>query len=88
MQLLCCLDLSGISKNQARDDMKKKLTLNLLGSVFAEEIPRNPKTSHMQEHMGELISWNSKSSKFRFMARFMTFDDQASELKGSDNGFS
>lgn len=88
MQLLCCLDLSGISKNQARDDMKKKLTLNLLGSVFAEEIPRNPKTCHMQEHMGELISWNSKSSKFRFMVRFMTFDDQASELKGSDNGFS
>lgn len=64
--------------------MKKKLTLNLLGSVFAEEIPRKP----MQEHMGELISWNSKSSKFRFMARFMTFNDQASELKGSENGFS
>ena len=81
MQFLCCLHLSGISKNQARDETKKKLTVNPLGSVYSEGIPRNPKTCHMQEHMGELISWNY------FMARFTTFDDKAREVKESYDCF-
>ena len=29
--------------------------MNLLGSVFSEGIPRNPKTYHVQEHMREVI---------------------------------
>ena len=35
----------------------------------------------MQEHMGELISWNY------FMERFTTFDDKAREVKGSYDCF-
>ena len=35
----------------------------------------------MQEHMGELISWNY------FMARFTTFDDKAREVKESYDCF-